>query len=85
MKTPSKIKLGFVPACRGVFSLELATKMRDQAVEVMAARGIEVVAPSPAQTNGGCVGSRTDAELCAKLFRDQQVHGIVIGAVNFGD
>src|SRR5580704_1681174 len=78
-------KLGFIPANRGFFSATLAAKMRRQTIETMEAMGIEVVVPSAEQTKAGCVENRAEAELCAKLFRDADVDGIVIGAVNFGD
>lgn len=78
-------KLGFVPANRGFFSSELAAKMRGQAIDAMQQLGVEVVVPSDAQTKVGCVKDRQEAETAAKLFRDADVDGIVIGAVNFGD
>jgi len=80
-----KIKLGFVPANRGFFSSALAAKMRGQAIDAMSALGIEVVVPSPEQTKVGCVMSIAEAEVAARLFREADVDGIVIGAVNFGD
>lgn len=78
-------KLGFVPANRGFFSTELAQKMRNQTIEVMKNQGIEVVVPDENQTKAGCVETLQEAEICAKLFRDANVDGIVIGAMNFGD
>jgi L-fucose isomerase-like protein len=81
----SKITLGFIPANRGFFSAELAATMRQQTIDAMTRQGINVVAPSPAQTKVGCVENRQEAEICAELFRQQRVQGIVIGAVNFGD
>jgi L-fucose isomerase-like protein len=83
--TLNKPVLGFIPAHRGAFSIELAAKMRDQTVQAMQKAGIEVVVPSPEQTKSGCVQSRQEAELCAELFRNRKVEGIVIGAVNFGE
>ena len=79
------VKLGFVPANRGFFSSALAAKMRRQTIETMTGLGYEVVVPSEEQTKVGCVENRAEAEVCAKLFRDSNVDGIVIGAVNFGD
>lgn len=79
------IKLGFIPANRGFFSSVLAAKMRRQTIETLTALGVEVVVPSEDQTKVGCVENIAEAEVCAKLFRDQDVDGIVIGAVNFGD
>lgn len=80
-----KTKLGFIPANRSCFSSELAAKMRGQAIEAMQKAGIEVVVPGDDQTEAGCVQSLEEAELCSKLFRDNEVQGIVIGAVNFGE
>ncbi|MHC4403480.1 MAG: L-fucose/L-arabinose isomerase family protein [Planctomycetota bacterium] len=82
---PSNVTLGFIPANRGFFSAELAAKMRGQAVDAMKGLGIDVVVPDADQTKVGCVENRQEAELCAELFRRNDVQGIVIGAVNFGD
>jgi len=79
------VKLGFVPANRKIFSAELAAKARGQALETMRAMGLTVVVPDESQTEVGCVGDRVEAELCADLFRREEVQGIVIGAMNFGD
>ncbi len=79
------VTLGFLPANRGAFSDELAFKMRDQAITAMEQAGIRVVVPAPEQTKAGCVENRGEAEICAELFRQHNVQGIVIGAVNFGD
>jgi len=80
-----KPRLGFIPANRGAFSDTLAAKMRNLTVAAMDKAGIEVIVPSPDQTKVGCVENRQEAELCAGLFRKNEVQGIVIGAVNFGE
>lgn len=85
MPLSRQIKIGFIPANRGFFSKELAAKMRDQTVQAMQNRGITVVVPSPSETKVGCVETRQEAELVAELFRKEKVHGILIGAVNFGE
>jgi L-fucose isomerase-like protein len=79
------MRLGFIPANRGMFNERLAARMRTQTIESLTTQGIDVVAPTTEQTRQGCVESREEAELCAKLFRDRDVQGIIIGAVNFGD
>ena len=79
------ITLGFIPANRGFFSAELAASMRQQTIDAMQKLGIKVIAPSAEQTKVGCVENRKEAEICADLFRRNNVQGIVIGAVNFGD
>jgi len=80
-----KISIGFIPANRGFFSSELAAKMRKETIDAMARQGIEVVVPAEDQTEVGCVQSLREAEVCAKLFSDADVRGIVVGAVNFGE
>lgn len=80
-----KLKLGFVPAHRGIFSGALARQMRTETLAALGEAGIEVVVPDEAMTKLGCVQDRTEAEKCAALFRAQDVAGIVIGAMTFGD
>ncbi len=80
-----KTKIGFIPANRGFFSSELAAKMRGETVAAMEKAGVEVVVPGEDQTEVGCVQSLAEAEICAKLFQDAGVQGIVVGAVNFGE
>lgn len=84
MFTP-RVKLGFLPSNRGFFSKELAAKMRQQALDALTQSGAEVVAPTPDQMPVGCVETIGHAEFCAELFRRSGVHGILIGAMNFGD
>lgn len=79
------LKLGFIPANRPIFSQDLAKKMRDETVAVMKEAGIEVVVPEDGQTSIGCVQDIKEADVAAAMFREQDVDGIVIGAVNFGD
>ena len=81
----NKITLGFVPANRALFSLELASKTRKEALAAMQEMGIDVVVPGESQTKAGCVENLAEAELCARMFREKAVDGIVIGACNFGD
>ncbi|HUT59954.1 MAG TPA: L-fucose/L-arabinose isomerase family protein [Phycisphaerae bacterium] len=80
-----KVKLGFVPANRGLFSDTLAAQMRARTVKVLKGAGAAVVVPSPRQTKVGCVETIDEAVLVGRMFRDQRVDGIVISAVNFGD
>ena len=80
-----KVKLGFIPANRGFFSDKLASEMRGDTIKVLRAAGAAVVAPSPQQTKVGCVESIEEAILVGNMFREQQVDGIVVNCVNFGD
>ena len=79
------MKIGLIPANRGFFSDELAVKMRNQTISAMEKAGIEVVVPDSNLTKLGCVQDYEEAKKAARLFRDQEVKGIVVAAVNFGD
>lgn len=86
MAVPSTpFRIGFVPSHRGFFSSELAATARHQFIAVMRELGLEVIAPNEQQTKLGCVENRLEADVCAELFRQSNVGGIVIGAMNFGD
>jgi len=82
---PKKAKLGFIPANRGFFSSALAAEMRGKTIAALEKQGIEVVVPDEKMTNIGCVETYKEAQVVGKLFRDANVDGIVVGAVNFGD
>jgi L-fucose isomerase-like protein len=79
------LKIGFIPASRGFFSQELAVKMRGLTIVSMERVGLSPVVPGPELTANGLVESHEDAMKAAKLFREQQVLGVVVGAVNFGN
>ena len=81
----NKVKIGFIPANRGFFSDKLAANMRSQTLKTLRAAGANVVVPGPKDTKVGCVESLDEALLVGKMFREQQVQGIVVSAVNFGD
>lgn len=78
-------RLGVLPANRGFFDSALAASMRAETLEALAQAGIEAVVPDEAMTRFGCVESIEEAERCARLFREKDVDGIVVVAVNFGD
>ncbi len=80
-----KVKLGFIPANRGFFSDKLATQMRGETITALKAAGADVIVPSPKDTKVGCVETPQEAMVVAKMFREKQVDGIVVSAVNFGD
>ena len=85
MVKQKKVKLGFIPANRGFFSDELAAKMRGQTIKVLRAAGANVVMPSNKDTKVGCVETLEEAIKVGRMFREAQVEGIVVSAVNFGD
>lgn len=81
----NKVKIGFIPANRGFFSNTLAAEMRAKTIAALEAQGIEVVVPNEQQTNVGCVEGYKEAKIAAAMFREADVDGILVGAVNFGD
>jgi L-fucose isomerase-like protein len=79
------VRLGLIPANRGFFSDELARQMRAETIAALTGAGVTVVVPTEAQTKMGCVETWEEAMLCGRLFREQDVDGIVVAAANFGD
>lgn len=80
-----RVKVGFVPASRTIFDQELAIKVRGAALEAMRASGLDVVVPGEDLTVNGLVQTPEEAGKAAKLFEEQDVAGVVIGALNFGN
>ena len=78
-------KIGFIPANRGFFSDKLAAEMRGDTIKALRAAGVKVVVPSNKDTKVGCVETLEEALKVGRMFRDEQVDGIVVAAVNFGD
>ena len=80
-----KVKIGFIPANRGFFSDKLAAEMRAATIDALKAVGAQVVVPGPKDTKVGCVESLEEALKVGRMFAEQGVQGVVVGAVNFGD
>lgn len=79
------MKIGLIPANRGFFSDILAAQMRKETIAAMEKAGIEVVVPSEDMTKLGCVETYEEALKTGRLFREENVQGIIVAAVNFGD
>lgn len=79
------MRIGLIPANRAFFSDELAVKMRNATIASMEKAGLEVIVPDSGMTKLGCVESLEEAQKTGRLFRDEEVEGIVVAAVNFGD
>ncbi len=80
-----RITLGLIPANRAFFSDKLAADMRAKTIKAIKAAGADVVVPDATMTKVGCVETLEEAEKVGKMFRQADVDGIVIGAMNFGD
>ena len=79
------IKIGFIPSHREPFGEEWGADMRARCLKAMAAvPGLEVVVPDEALTQKGLVRNMADAKKVLKLFRDQNVQGVIVGGMTFG-
>ena len=85
MNMNKKIKLGFLPIRRGCFDGVSAGNMRKRTIAALQKLGVEFVVPNEQQTEYGCVLTLAEAERIAELFRRENVDGILIGAMNFGE
>jgi len=81
----ARMKLGFLPAKRGCFDPVSAGAMRNRTVAVLEKLGVEFVVPEEHCTEYGCVTTLEEAEYAAELFRRENVAGILLGAMNFGE
>jgi L-fucose isomerase-like protein len=82
------IRIGFVPGKRNSRSYgdEWAVAMRQRVLTALSAiRGLEVVTPDEKLTQGGVVRDDDDARKAIRLFREQDVSGILIGGMDFSD
>jgi len=79
------VKIGFVPASRGMFDQQLAMDVRDACVDEMVKAGIQPVVPDALIAKNGLVGTAAEAQKVARLFDDEDVSGVVVGALNFGE
>ena len=80
-----QLKLGFVPASRAMFDQQLAVSVRGACIAAMSDAGIQAVVPDSGLTKNGLVQSLDDAGKVGRLFDDEGVAGVVIGALNFGE
>jgi L-fucose isomerase-like protein len=80
------IKLGFVPAHREPFNEDWARKLRQRCLDVFSKiAGLEVICPDLTITPGGLVHNDLDAENTIKLFKKNNIDGLIIGTMTFGD
>jgi L-fucose isomerase-like protein len=83
MKT---LKIGFVPAHREPFDESWAVQMRRRCLDAFPGSPLaEVITPDERLTRGGCVRDDTDAEKVITLFKEEEIDGLIIGTMTFGD
>lgn len=86
------VKIGFVPSTWESWDgseytgrLQWAKAMRQRCLDVMAKiPGLEIVVPGEELTEFGCVGTVEEGMKVARLFKEEEVKGIIIGNMNFG-
>ncbi len=84
----SKVKVGFVPLHRHPFDEKWALELKERftaAVKTGFGDAVELVYPSENDTKLGLVSDDDDAEAVAELFKREEVDGIAIAALTFGD
>jgi len=81
-----KAKLGFIPCHRHPFDEKWAIEIRRRTVAALRKiKAVDLVVPSDDITHKGLVSGFADVEPVKKLFRDEQVDGVLIGCMTFGD
>jgi len=72
---------------RGFFPDHLAKSGREDMLAVLAAAGVNVIAPGTEDTKYGAVETRDEARKCAELFKAhrEEIDGVIVTLPNFGD
>jgi L-fucose isomerase-like protein len=80
------LKIGFVPAHREPFGEDWAVEMRRRCLDAFPhSPQLEIIVPHERLTRGGCVRDDDEAEKVVALFRENEIDGLVIGTMTFGD
>jgi L-fucose isomerase-like protein len=81
-----KVKIGFVPSHRPFFDEKWAIEMRKRALNALSKIDeVALIAPDESLTQNGLVSSESDAQNVIKLFRNEDVVGIIFGTMTFGE
>jgi hypothetical protein len=85
-KEDFRVKVGFVPSHRSIFDENWAINMRKRCIDVFSSiEGLELIVPDENITKKGLVSDEDDADKTIQLFRDNDVDGVIIGTMTFGD
>jgi len=80
------VRLGFVPLHRYPFDEKWGVEIRRRVIEsVSRIPGVQLVYPSEDLTKMGLVWDDDDAEKVIELFKRENVDGLLIGTMTFGD
>jgi len=81
------VTLAVVVGNRGFFPDHLCASGRKTILGVLERQGIRVVVTPEGATNNGAIESLEEAQICARLFRQQrdEIDGVLVTLPNFGD
>ena len=86
LKDSEKVRIGFVPCHREPFDEEWAVEMRARCLEAFSKiNEMSLVVPDEKTTKNGLVRDDADAEKTIQLFKEENVDGVIIGTMTFGD
>jgi len=81
-----KIKLGFMPMSRNVFSRDWAIDMKKRTLKVLSdTNNIQVISPTNEITKDGLIENESDALKTINLFSESKIDALLIGTMNFGE
>ena len=80
------VRIGFLPAMRFPFSHAWCSKMRQRTLDAATkVPGLTLVAPDESVTPYGVVQNDDQAQAAIAFFKTQNIDGLLIGAMDFGD
>lgn len=82
----NSLKIGFIPAHRDLMDEEYAKNIKNIFINKFKKfKEIDVIYPDDTATKNGLVRSEKDAEYVLKLFYENNIDAIIIGAITYGD
>jgi L-fucose isomerase-like protein len=81
-----KVKIGFVPLHREPFDENWAIELRKRFIKTLSeVENIMLLYPSENLTKNGLVRNDEDADKVIRLFKAEEVEGLILGTMTFGD
>jgi len=82
----TKLRIGFVPLHRKGFDEKWAAEIKSKIVEASSRLDmIELIHPDSSTTNMGLVSDDKEAHKTVRLFKEKDVHAILLGTMTFGE
>ena len=82
-----KITFGVIVSTRNIFNARLASEQRRKVLALLTRLGFDYVIPDEKATPAGAIETRSDAKICAELFKTHRdvIDGVLVILPNFGD